>query len=476
MILFLGLFPTSTVTNYDDTLLTEEPMTKNEAIKNMTLKKEVFEKFSAITLYRLKKDIQEDRLIDVKDTRIYITLRSLATFFKTNVLKLLEKWEAEFDKNPKPLYADSDAFNSYFCTICLLFDCNVHPLSCRILPRAEFEKISVTKCLNDCHKTLEEKNKRENDNLPIKSIESDKKKVDSLSTIDGNISQLNTEQFSMLKKTINFFNFNSCEITKFFNLYYDANFKCSALSSIAKKYENPDTAHNTKLKGKTALSNYKIKHFEFYQPCSHSGSCYKSKNCLCYTNKTYCEKTCFCTQCDLLWGGCKCKNCFLNCSCRKLSRECTDECRCSNCPNSELGMNKEKSTYVAPSIVEGYGLFTTNDLLKNEFVIEYVGEIITNDEAERRGLFYEKRKLSYLFDLSNSSDCTKETIDATKIANKARFINHSKNANVIAKTVQVAGLKRIGFYTRRKIKSHEELFFDYRYKEEQKKNYQIKEI
>ena len=39
---------------------------------------------------------------------------------------------------------------------------------------------------------------------------------------------------------------------------------------------------------------------------------------------------------------------------------------------------------------------------KGEFLGEYVGEVVSNDEAETRGLIYNKRNLSYLFSLNRS--------------------------------------------------------------------------
>ena len=42
---------------------------------------------------------------------------------------------------------------------------------------------------------------------------------------------------------------------------------------------------------------------------------------------------------------------------------------------------------------------------KGDYIGEYVGEVVSREEGERRGLIYDKRNLSYLFDL-NISRCS----------------------------------------------------------------------
>ena len=56
---------------------------------------------------------------------------------------------------------------------------------------------------------------------------------------------------------------------------------------------------------------------------------------------------------------------------------------------------------------------------------EYVGEIITTEEAERRGKFYDQAGATYLFDLDFDDDVQAFTIDATKYGNVSHFLNHS---------------------------------------------------
>jgi SET domain-containing protein len=93
----------------------------------------------------------------------------------------------------------------------------------------------------------------------------------------------------------------------------------------------------------------------------------------------------------------------------------------------------------------GLGLYALEDIPKGQFIIEYIGEVISNDEADRR-------LGRYLFELNK-----KQTLDGSSRKNIARYINHScrPNCEVDIKKGKVL------ISARKKIQAGEELNYDY---------------
>lgn len=93
----------------------------------------------------------------------------------------------------------------------------------------------------------------------------------------------------------------------------------------------------------------------------------------------------------------------------------------------------------------GLGLFTLEPIKRKEFIIEYVGDVLTCKQADERGG-------KYLFETSDN-----RFIDGRARSNIARYINHSCKPNC---EIEIRS-GRIYVYSKRSIAAGEELSYDY---------------
>ncbi|EGT31945.1 hypothetical protein CAEBREN_29762 [Caenorhabditis brenneri] len=116
--------------------------------------------------------------------------------------------------------------------------------------------------------------------------------------------------------------------------------------------------------------------------------------------------------------------------------------------------DNEKGQISGESLIAGTGAFLKEDANSNDYLGEYTGEYISEEETERRGKIYE---LSVSYILGQGS------IDATRAGNVFRFVNHSTTPNCRVVIRIVHGKPIAGFYAKKKIEAGTELTFDYDY-------------
>ncbi|XP_028933826.1 histone-lysine N-methyltransferase SUV39H2 isoform X2 [Ornithorhynchus anatinus] len=148
--------------------------------------------------------------------------------------------------------------------------------------------------------------------------------------------------------------------------------------------------------------------------------------------------------------------------------ECNSQCQCGpDCPNRIVQKGTQYSLCIFRTSNNcGWGVKTLEKIKRMSFVMEYVGEVITSEEAERRGQLYDDKGITYLFDLDYESD--EFTVDAARYGNVSHFVNHSCDPNLQVFNVFIDNLDtrlpRIALFSTRTIKAGEELTFDYQMK------------
>ncbi|KAF3086749.1 hypothetical protein TWF569_004193 [Orbilia oligospora] len=163
-------------------------------------------------------------------------------------------------------------------------------------------------------------------------------------------------------------------------------------------------------------------------------------------------------------GGCGpgCLNRVMYYECDKNNCSLKD---CQNRPFRDLAIRVENDTWFDDGIEiiltqdKGYGLRACRSFGPNQIIVEYIGEIITQDECEERlhGP-YKDNESYYLMEFDNSL-----IIDATR-GSLARFVNHSCSPNCKMEKWMVAGQPRMALFAGDEgIEVGEELTYDYNF-------------
>jgi histone-lysine N-methyltransferase SETD2 len=168
-------------------------------------------------------------------------------------------------------------------------------------------------------------------------------------------------------------------------------------------------------------------------------------------------------QCKTIWAtdttsvGCgeACLNRMLNIEC--VAEHCPSGARCSN---QAFTRREAAPLAVRRAGAKGFGLFTAGPLRAGQFIIEYVGEVLEEDEYARRREFYAGtgQRHYYFMNVGNG-----EVIDATRKGGEGRFINHSCAPNCETQKWVVRGELAIGLFALEDVPAGAELTFDYNF-------------
>lgn len=111
---------------------------------------------------------------------------------------------------------------------------------------------------------------------------------------------------------------------------------------------------------------------------------------------------------------------------------------------------------------KGRGIVAIQPFNKGEFVVEYAGELIKMDEAREREKLYAQDQNTgcymYYFKYGNQQFCVDATPESTRLG---RLVNHSRNGNLLTKTITIDNTPRLVLIAKEDIQTGEEVTYDY---------------
>ncbi|KAM3910275.1 histone-lysine N-methyltransferase ASH1L isoform 2-T4 [Leptodactylus fuscus] len=149
-----------------------------------------------------------------------------------------------------------------------------------------------------------------------------------------------------------------------------------------------------------------------------------------------------------------------------LNRMIFAECSPNTCPCGELCSNQRIQRHEWVQCLErfraegkGWGIRTKEPLKASQFIIEYLGEVVSEQEFRNRMIEqYHNHSDHYCLSLDSSM-----VIDSYRMGNEARFINHSCDPNCEMQKWSVNGVYRIGLYALKDMPAGTELTYDYNF-------------
>lgn len=128
------------------------------------------------------------------------------------------------------------------------------------------------------------------------------------------------------------------------------------------------------------------------------------------------------------------------------------------CQNQRFQRRQYANIMVFQTEKKGYGVLAKEDIEPNQFIYEYIGEVINEEEFRDRMLLYDQQRIKHFYFMMLQNG---QFIDATKKGCLARFCNHSCNPNAYVNKWVINGKLKMGIFAKRKIFKDEEITFDY---------------
>eukprot|EP00801_Mesodinium_rubrum_P000033 Mrub_00033.p1 GENE.Mrub_00033~~Mrub_00033.p1 ORF type:complete len:2544 (+),score=404.63 Mrub_00033:876-8507(+) len=125
--------------------------------------------------------------------------------------------------------------------------------------------------------------------------------------------------------------------------------------------------------------------------------------------------------------------------------------------------NKTYKFVSSQSKIHGIGLFATQNIHREEIIVEYLGEVVSEMQSDSREKVYEKLLYGgcYMFSLEDNY-----IVDGSIYGNFARYINHSCSPNSYAEILNEEGVKQILIIANTDIEKGTEITYDYKFAQE----------
>ncbi|XP_062595133.1 histone-lysine N-methyltransferase ASH1L-like isoform X1 [Saccostrea cucullata] len=149
-----------------------------------------------------------------------------------------------------------------------------------------------------------------------------------------------------------------------------------------------------------------------------------------------------------------------------LNRMMYTECDISTCPCQDQCLNQrfQKHEWVSDLEVivtkdRGYGVKTSESISSGQFILEYLGEVVSEVEFRRRMTEeYSQERHHYCLNLDSGA-----VIDGYRMGNIGRYVNHSCEPNCEMQKWNVNGVYRMGLFALKDISPNIELTYDYNF-------------